>query len=525
MGANDAPIVTGTLAPQNGDDGMEQLPLDASTIFDDVDGEPLTFTSVDLPPWMTIDPVTGIITGTPPADASQGGPNSDGVYLVTVTATDPDGESVSATVTYTFTNLVPVAVNDDVTTDEDTTLSGNVIAPNDTDPDGDVLMVSSVDGLPANVGQSVEGSLGGQFTINFDGSYDFDPAGDFNTLAVGETLVTTVTYEISDGEGGTDTAVVSVTVTGTNDGPIPVDPSQPVAPIGEPNLPVDPSDPRVAPIDPNNFIPAQTGSDSTEVAPLDLTPFFGDPDGSDSVTLSIDEADLPAGLSFDSVTGVLSGRLESNASQGAPNGVFEIPVTATDESGETFTTTLTYTVMNPAPVVDTPIGSMTASDGDNVSIASDISDPDGDVLAYTATGLPAGLMIDPATGEITGTVDSSASQGGPNADGVYMITVTADDGEGGTITDTFEYTVTNPAPTAVDDALNASEDEAVMGNVIMASDSDPDGDALTVSEVDGDAANIGAPIAGTNGGLFTICLLYTSPSPRDRTRSRMPSSA
>ena len=27
------------------------------------------------------------------------------------------------------------------------------------------------------------------------------------------------------------------------------------------------------------------------------------------------------------------------------------------------------------------------------------------------------------------------------------------------------------------------------------------------------------------GGLINICLLYTSPSPRDRTRSRMPSSA
>ena len=27
------------------------------------------------------------------------------------------------------------------------------------------------------------------------------------------------------------------------------------------------------------------------------------------------------------------------------------------------------------------------------------------------------------------------------------------------------------------------------------------------------------------GGLYMICLLYTSPSPRDRTRSRMPSSA
>ena len=29
----------------------------------------------------------------------------------------------------------------------------------------------------------------------------------------------------------------------------------------------------------------------------------------------------------------------------------------------------------------------------------------------------------------------------------------------------------------------------------------------------------------TLGGLFNGCLLYTSPSPRDRTRSRMPSSA
>ena len=29
----------------------------------------------------------------------------------------------------------------------------------------------------------------------------------------------------------------------------------------------------------------------------------------------------------------------------------------------------------------------------------------------------------------------------------------------------------------------------------------------------------------SNGEIIAICLLYTSPSPRDRTRSRMPSSA
>ena len=43
-------------------------------------------------------------------------------------------------------------------------------------------------------------------------------------------------------------------------------------------------------------------------------------------------------------------------------------------------------------------------------------------------------------------------------------------------------------------------------------------------------ADIYCPIrSGTDiafyGGLYKYCLLYTSPSPRDRTRSRMPSSA
>ena len=41
------------------------------------------------------------------------------------------------------------------------------------------------------------------------------------------------------------------------------------------------------------------------------------------------------------------------------------------------------------------------------------------------------------------------------------------------------------------------------------------------------AAGIGAGIALAHSGVgsFVICLLYTSPSPRDATLSRMPSSA
>ena len=39
------------------------------------------------------------------------------------------------------------------------------------------------------------------------------------------------------------------------------------------------------------------------------------------------------------------------------------------------------------------------------------------------------------------------------------------------------------------------------------------------------AGNFMTKATGVVATLFIICLLYTSPSPRDRTRSRMPSSA
>ena len=53
-----------------------------------------------------------------------------------------------------------------------------------------------------------------------------------------------------------------------------------------------------------------------------------------------------------------------------------------------------------------------------------LSDPDtGDVLSYSAGNLPPGLSIDSTTGVISGTLDHSASQGGP-----YTVTVSADDG-------------------------------------------------------------------------------------------------
>src|SRR5207248_4352041 len=58
----------------------------------------------------------------------------------------------------------------------------------------------------------------------------------------------------------------------------------------------------------------------------------------------------------------------------------------------------------------------------------------------TAAGLPPGLTIS-SGGVISGTLDRSASQGGPNSDGVYSVVVTATDTQGATATQSFSWYV------------------------------------------------------------------------------------
>ncbi|MGK0548002.1 Ig-like domain-containing protein, partial [Halomonas cupida] len=119
-----------------------------------------------------------------------------------------------------------VANADTGTTDEGTPTSGNVL-PNDTDADdSDILTVSEIanqDGDSVAPGLPITGNNGGEFTLEEDGSYTFNPNGDFDDLAMGETRTSTVTYQINDGNGGTDTATLTITVTGTNDVPTSTD--------------------------------------------------------------------------------------------------------------------------------------------------------------------------------------------------------------------------------------------------------------------------------------------------------------
>ncbi len=121
----------------------------------------------------------------------------------------------SITVRINPINDSPEAIDDKVVTEEDTPVSGSVIT-NDSDIDGDRLTVVRyvIDGTTYNAGNLVEISDIGSLVIESNGSFEFIPESDFNGN------VPSVTYTISDGHGGTDTAILEISVNNENDEPI-----------------------------------------------------------------------------------------------------------------------------------------------------------------------------------------------------------------------------------------------------------------------------------------------------------------
>lgn len=94
---------------------------------------------------------------------------------------------------------------------------------NAVDVDGGVPVVTSLDGVALNGGSATAaGSDGGVFTFDADGNVTFDTNGAFTSLGEGETAETSVTYQVTDGQGGLVTSTYTVTVTGVANGNPPV---------------------------------------------------------------------------------------------------------------------------------------------------------------------------------------------------------------------------------------------------------------------------------------------------------------
>ncbi|MEM7744935.1 MAG: Ig-like domain-containing protein [Pseudomonadota bacterium] len=161
----------------------------------DPDGDALSIASLGtVENGALVDNGDGTVTFTPDADF---------FGEVTFDYTTTDGEltdDATVRIVVTSTNVPPVATDDVVTLDEDTSINFDVLA-NDFDPDGDPITV-------AYVGSTVNGEV----TLEDDGTITFTPDEDyFGTFSL--------TYRVSDLEGDRTTGTVEITVSPVSDAP------------------------------------------------------------------------------------------------------------------------------------------------------------------------------------------------------------------------------------------------------------------------------------------------------------------
>ncbi|HEX8262522.1 MAG TPA: Ig-like domain-containing protein [Allosphingosinicella sp.] len=112
-------------------------------------------------------------------------------------------------------NAAPVARNDALTLSETagkTEVTPTLLA-NDSDPDGDSLVVSSVQAV------SAQGAI---VTLGPDGKVSYDAGSIFADLDNGQTATDSFTYTITDGNGHVSTATATVTITGVTQNEAPV---------------------------------------------------------------------------------------------------------------------------------------------------------------------------------------------------------------------------------------------------------------------------------------------------------------
>ena len=240
----------------------------------------------------------------------------------------------------------PVAEDDAFITDEDTAFTTGNVLDNDTDANGDVISVSGID---------TSGTVG-SVTDNGDGTFDYDPNSQYESLAAGDSAIDTFAYTVTDGDDGSDTALVEITVEGVNDAPVVAIP-----------------------------IADQTATQAIDFSLALPSGTFTDVDQGDSLTITTD--DLPDWLSYDEASQTFSGTPDAE-----DVGTVDITVTATDTAGESVSDTFSLQVSSVEVPNQAPTASadtVTTDEDTAITIAAatllaNDSDPDGDTLTVIA---------------------------------------------------------------------------------------------------------------------------------------------
>ena len=483
------------------------ITIDVLANDSDQDGDPLTVT-IDTPPTngtAVVNP-DGSITYTP----DMGFVDFDSlVYQIS------DGELTdTANVELAVgVNRAPNVINDSAVTQIDTPVTVDVLL-NDGDPDGDAL-TSFIDTQPAN----------GTAVANPDGTVTYTPNPGFSGL---DSFV----YGIDDGNGGTDTGTVSVTVFAGNQAPVAVDDSVATpteAPINinvlanDDNPDLDPLTVTIltppsngtAVVNPDNSVSytpdalfigmdsfvylLDDGQGGADTATVDINVFVGNVPPTANVDFATTTENVPVTIDVlvndsdangDSL-GVSINTQPANGTAGVnlddtvtyvPNGGFvgidSFTYAADDGNGGTAIATVSVTVFsnNQAPVAGDDSASTLVEVPVNIDVLGNDFDADNDLLALSIDTQPANGSVT-IEADLTMTYTPNAAFSGSDSF-VYLV----DDGNGGMDTATVNVTVStgNQDPIANNDSATTAFETPVT-IFVLGNDSDPDGNSLDVS--------------------------------------------
>ena len=334
------------------------LPLTAV----DVANQPVTYSGTGLPPGLSLNSSSGLISGTLSASADTGSP-----YSVSVTATE-GGYSSSQTFVWNISRVVIAAVGDQ------SNMAGDSVSLPLSGRNADNMALTwSASGLPS--GLSINPSTG---LIS-------------GTVAAGADVGSPYAVTVTAAEGGHSS---SQTLAWT---------------VSAAVVFADPGD------------QSDVGGAIVSL-PLSATDNHGG-------TLVYSAVGLPAGLSIDPSTGIIAGTIAASAVSATP---YDVIVSANDgsygDSLEFNWTVAASGVLNPGP--------QSSLAGSTVSLSLAAADAAGHALTYSAVGLPPGLSLNASTGLISGTIPTTA------AGNRYAVTVTVSDGTTST-SQSFEWEVTS----------------------------------------------------------------------------------
>ncbi|WP_145348533.1 tandem-95 repeat protein [Rosistilla ulvae] len=388
------------------------------------------------------------------------------VYRVVDNGVPVQGVDVTVTVNVGEANDPPVLRNHSVTTAEDVAFDSDAsstltqgLLTGATDPDGDSnLLVVTNTGTDAT-------TAGGSVVIFADGQFVYTPP----TFYAGTDQFT---YTVRDADGSTNTADVTITVSGVNNAPRPVSTTPPNVLLIEDG--------------PAGFV--------------DLDTLFTDPDlpYGDFLTYEVEEVKpiAEAGDNGAQVNANVTGPLLTITPQPNDSGKAHVIVRATDSTGlisDRLTITVKVSAENDPPQVIGTLDDLVVPEDATITpidMANIFSDPDGDTLNYNVTSSNAGIVTavyNPATDSLEFTLV-------PNASGVATITVEVGDGSGFIVTEQFDVTVNavEDVPTSTNDAYPSAANpaEVLQGGIyrvsdpakgLLANDSDGDGDSFSIT--------------------------------------------